>query len=409
MYANFAILWQLLLQVCLYRDKIILYLLCQGVYFASAIKRKTTKMELERLSERNKQHLAAATALYEQSFPYLEKRSEGEQSRVMNNPDYRFDLITDDDRLLGILAYWEKADFLYVEHFAILPEFRGRGFATRTLEILKNQTNKNLILEIDPPVDDVSEKRYRFYQKCGFVMNPHCHTQAKYHLGDGELQLKILSYPREITKEEYATFKRFVDDEVSVKPIDELTVRPMQDCDDKTQVAKLIYLSDRYIYPYWFDSIEDGEKVIAKMTSLPTLYNQKNVTVAVTKDGFVAGAMVSKRTPVVENEEEIRKAFEEAGVKCDERTHKIFCDYYAKMFDEKDYYYVANVAVDPLFRGKGIASKLITQTVSDKGECHLECVIANPGAWKLYQRLGFEIVEEYPGVFDVPCYAMVKK
>ncbi len=366
-------------------------------------------MKLERLSETNKKHLAAAMALYEQSFPYLEKRSEGEQARVLGKSDYHFDFITDNDNFVGILAYWEKDNFIYVEHFAILPELRGNSYGTKALDALKQQTEKSIVLEIDQPVDDTSVKRFDFYQKRGFVMNSHAHIQAKYHLGDGELQLKILSYPREITKDEYISFKSFIDNEVSVKPIDELTVRPMQDCDDKMQVAKLIYLSDRYIYPYWFDSIEDGEKVIAQMTSLPTLYNQKNITVAVTKDGFVVGAMVSKRAPVVENEEDIRKAFEQAGVKCDERTHKIYCDYYAKMFDDKDYYYVANVTVDPMFRGKGIASKLITQTVSDKGECHLECVIANPGAWKLYQRLGFEIVEEYPGVFDVPCYAMVKK
>lgn len=93
---------------------------------------------------------------------------------------------------------------------------------------------------------------------------------------------------------------------------------------------------------------------------------------------------------------------------CDERTHRMFSDYYAKMAEDKDGFYVANIAVDPQFRNKGVASKLITQTIKDKGTCHLECVIANQGAWKLYQKLGFRITGEYPGVFDVPCYTMVK-
>ena len=375
----------------------------------SKIDINTNNIKLEQLSKNDKNILAVATKLYDQAFPYLEKRNESEQQRVMSKSNYHFDIITDEGKFVGILAYWKNDNFIFIEHFAVLPELRGRGYATGALNILKNQNDCNIILEIDPPVDEVSRKRFAFYQKCGFVMNSHDHTQAKYHLGDSDLKLKILSYPRQITVEEYASFKNFVNDEVSVKPIDELTIRPMLDVDDKMQIAKLIYFSDRYIYPYWFDSIEDGQKVIAQMMSLPTLYNQQNITVAVTNDGFIAGAMVSKRTPIIENEKDIEKAFVQAGIKSDERTHKIFCDYYAKMFDERDYYYVANVAVDPLFRGRGIASKLITQTISDKGESHLECVIANSGAWKLYERLGFEIIEEYPGVCDVPCYAMVKK
>ena len=183
-----------------------------------------------------------------------------------------------------------------------------------------------------------------------------------------------------IRDSEYAAFRKFVDAEVAVN--DEIVVRPMQDCDDRMQVANLIYMTDKYIYPYWFDSAEDGAKVIAKMTSLPTLYNQKNITVAVAKDGRIAGVLVSCYSPVIENEEHIRKAFEEANVPCDERTHRIFSDYYAKMAEDKDGFYVANIAVDPQFRNKGVASKLITQTIKDKGTCHLECVIANQGAWK---------------------------
>ena len=363
-------------------------------------------MKLERLSEQNQKYYAAAKALYEEAFPVLERRDDTEQARIMQNPAYHFDFITDEDGFVGSMLYWETDSFVYLEHFAILPELRCKGKATAALGILEEQSQKTVILEIEPPCDDTSIRRYRFYQRSGFVMNPHEHLQAKYHLGDADLYLKILTYPREISKDEYAAFRKFVDAEVAVN--DEIVVRPMQDCDDRMKVANLIYMTDKYIYPYWFDSAEDGAKVIAKMTSLPTLYNQKNITVAVAKDGRIAGVLVSCYSPVIENEEHIRKAFEEANVPCDERTHRIFSDYYAKMAEDKDGFYVANIAVDPQFRNKGVASKLITQTIKDKGTCHLECVIANQGAWKLYQKLGFRITGEYPGVFDVPCYTMVK-
>ncbi|MGN0765759.1 MAG: GNAT family N-acetyltransferase [Christensenellales bacterium] len=187
------------------------------------------------------------------------------------------------------------------------------------------------------------------------------------------------------------------------------TIRAMQDGDDYFQVARLIYLSDRYIYPNWFDSIEDGKKVIAAMIKLPTLYNQKNITVAVAQDGYIIGAMVSRESPVVEDEDIVREAFRRAKVVCDARTHDIFLDYYDKMKEDTQGYYIANITVDPQYRRQGVAASLMSHVIKGRPLCHLECVKANEGAWKIYQRLGFEIVGEYPGVFGVPCYKMIRR
>ncbi len=175
-------------------------------------------MKLERLSCQNNKYFAPAMALYESSFPVLERRDEKEQSRIMKNPAYRFDLITDKNGLVGIMLYWETESFVYLEHFAILPELRCKGKATAALGILKSQSQKSIVLEIEPPCDDTTIRRYNFYRRNGFVMNPHKHLQAKYHLGDDELELNILTYPCEISKDEYAVFRKFLDAEVGIKP-----------------------------------------------------------------------------------------------------------------------------------------------------------------------------------------------
>ena len=151
-------------------------------------------MRLEILSENNRDYFAAAHALYEEAFPHLERRENAEQARIMQNPAYKYGLITDDNgELDGIMLYWETPDFVYLEHFAILPEKRNRGKATAALSLLKERSDKPIILEIDPPCDEISERRYAFYRRNGFVMNPHRHIQAKYRLGDGDLELKILT------------------------------------------------------------------------------------------------------------------------------------------------------------------------------------------------------------------------
>lgn len=79
----------------------------------------------------------------------------------------------------------------------------------------------------------------------------------------------------------------------------QLVIRMLSPNDDISQVAKLIYLTDPYVYPNWFDSIDDGVKVISHMIDLPTLYNRKNITVAVMPNGAIAGMVVSKQTPFV--------------------------------------------------------------------------------------------------------------
>ena len=366
-------------------------------------------MYLERIFPED-QLFNEAFRLYQSAFPREERRDEAEHLRVMKKDDYHFDLIMDGDTFVGVMLYWETSDFIYLEHFTTRPEVRGKGKGAEALSLLKAK-NKTVILEIEDPVDEITKRRYGFYQRNGFKMTSHYHIQAKYHLGDEDLMLKILSYPEEITKEEYLSFQDYMTKEVGIRPSfsDDVTIRPMADSDSVEQVARLIYKSDAYIYPNWFKSIDDGVKVISKMIDLPTLYNRMNITVAVTKSGNVVGALVSRCSPVLEEKAHVYEAFLRAGVEVSENTDEIFESYYEKMALDTDGYYLANLAVDEDFRGKGIGATLLAKVIEGKGYCHLECVKENISAWRIYQRLGFSIVEEYPGVFAVPCYKMVRR
>ena len=367
-------------------------------------------MRLERLSELNAHLFDRAFGLYQSSFPVEERRDDQEQQRVLHKADYHFDLIMDGDAFIGVTLYWETDDFVFLEHFTTLPELRGNGYGKMALDLLK-QKNKVILLEIEPPVDDLTQRRYHFYQRNGFVMNPYYHIQAKYHLGDEDLELKVLSYPRVLEKDEYRSFYEYMTREIGIQPSqsEEVTVRKLQDGDDLAQVSRLIYLTDPYIYPYWFDSLEDGIKVLSAMIDMPTLYHRENITVAVMPDGFIAGIIVSKQAPFSENIDDIYKAFALAGVQVDERTDFVFQSYYAKMGAANDGYYLANIAVDDNYRKRGIATAMINHVLQGKQYCTLESVIANAGSWRLYQRLGFKIAFEYPGVHDVPCYKMIWK
>lgn len=367
-------------------------------------------MRLERLSEANSHLFGRVFALYQSAFPTEERRDDPEQERVLKKEDYHFDLIMADDSLIGVMLYWETENFVFLEHFTTLPELRGKGYGKEALDLLKKK-NKLILLEIEPPVDDTTQRRYNFYKRNGFVMNPYYHIQAKYHLGDEDLELKVLTYPRIMEKEEYLAFYEYMTREIGIElhKSEDFFIRGLACNDDLDQIAKLIYLTDPYVYPGWFDNIDDGIKVIHQMINLPTLYNKENITVAVAPDGFVAGIIVSKQAPFKEDISHIRKAFELANVKIDNRTDFVFDAYYSKMGDPDDGYYIANVAVDENYRKCGIAAAMMNHIMNEKNYCSLECVVANAGSLRLYQRLGFEIAFEYPGVHNIPCYKMYFK
>lgn len=367
-------------------------------------------MTLERLSNHNFYLFNRAIELYKSAFPKEERRDDLEQERVLKKEDYHFNLIMDDGVFIGVMLYWETEDFVFLEHFTTLPELRGKGFGKTALELLKKK-NKIILLEIEPLVNELTKRRYDFYKRNGFLMNPYYHIQAKYHLGDEDLELKVLSYPKILTAEQYQSFYEYMTREIGIQAnkATDVIIRGLNDNDDLDQVAKLIYLTDPYVYPNWFDDIQSGIKVIREMIDLPTLYNRENITVAVQENGFIAGIIVSKQSPFIEDYGVLCKAFDLAGITLDKRTKEVFEAYYSKMGGEEDGFYIANVAVDEQCRKRGIAASLVNHVIADKTFCTLECVVANTGSWRLYQRLGFKIAYEYPGVHDVPCYKMIYK
>ena len=166
-------------------------------------------MNFERIKDTQNRYFEGAYRLCESSFPIEERRDIGELLRVMKNDDYHFCVLLDGDELCGIVLYWEIEGLIYLEHLATLPEKRCSGLGATALELLK-QEGKMIILEIEPPQDELTERRLGFYSRNGFVRAPYRHIQAKYHEGDPDVELVILSYPEVIGKEDYDKFYTYM-------------------------------------------------------------------------------------------------------------------------------------------------------------------------------------------------------
>jgi len=171
-------------------------------------------MYLKRMKTIEGELAERAMALYQSAFPAIERRDAAEHLRVMKKEDYHFDLIMQNEQFCGVMLYWETADFIFLEHFATLPELRGQGIGSAALSLLKAK-GKPVILEIEPPADELTRRRLGFYQRNGFKVTPHRHIQAKYRPDDADLVLTVLSYPHGINEEEYRRFYRYMQREVS--------------------------------------------------------------------------------------------------------------------------------------------------------------------------------------------------
>lgn len=167
-------------------------------------------MKFIRLLSPDDNRLTEAMKLYEISFPNHEQREADSQRRILCHSEYHFDLIYDEDLFVGIILYWETEKFLYVEHFCIHPEMRNHRYGQRALELL-NGKGKTVILEIDPPVDEISIHRKVFYERAGYQENPFEHVHPPYHEGNAGHPLMILSCPDPITSSDYEQFKWYLE------------------------------------------------------------------------------------------------------------------------------------------------------------------------------------------------------
>jgi ribosomal protein S18 acetylase RimI-like enzyme len=150
--------------------------------------------------------------LYESAFPLHEQRTPQQHLTALRHGRYHLNCFIEQETLVGFVCYWEFADYLYIEHYAINDSARGKGYGSLLLKDLLTNTDKRVILEIDPLVDAIAEKRLHFYQKLGFVQNDYPHSHPPYQDGYKPHQLLVLSDGQPISECAYRQFKHDLDD-----------------------------------------------------------------------------------------------------------------------------------------------------------------------------------------------------
>lgn len=151
----------------------------------------------------------AAYRLYEASFPACERRSERDYAAALGDERLHAESVCDGERFVGLLFWWQAAEgYAYLEHLAVEPVLRGHNYGARILHDLCSRAGR-VVLEIDPPEDEISRRRRGFYERNGFVYNEYDYIHPSYSRPPQPHRLMVMSYPAAIAPAEFEAFRTF--------------------------------------------------------------------------------------------------------------------------------------------------------------------------------------------------------
>ena len=139
--------------------------------------------------------------LYNESFPENERRiykSEEHVANFIKEKGGKFHAFAIDDGggdFLGFLSYWTFEGYVYVEHFAVQPEHRGKNIGRKLLSHLFETVSPDVLLEVEKPETPEAERRIRFYERCGFKLREDInYVQPPYSAEQSGVEMMLMTH-----------------------------------------------------------------------------------------------------------------------------------------------------------------------------------------------------------------------
>ena len=141
-------------------------------------------LQLRRLHDTATEEYRFTEQLLTAAFPPEEYR-DFEELRVLTQDDPRFrnHAILDRGEPVGVLSYWDFGRFHYVEHFAVCPGMRNRGYGRKVLGMLRSRLHTPVVLEVERPDSELAARRIAFYRRNGFTLWESDYVQPPYRPG----------------------------------------------------------------------------------------------------------------------------------------------------------------------------------------------------------------------------------
>ena len=185
--------------------------------------------------------------------------------------------------------------------------------------------------------------------------------------------------------------------------------------DDIRAIARCLYETDPYIYPYAYADAEDPawvETVACGFAAKRNVFSRAHLSVALKGDTIVGVLCTLPCGTALTFAEDLPERLREGDA-----FHGVNEGYFKPLIEESlDLcgYNVSNLCVAAPYRGLGIGEALLEFGVERYGTSpiYLDVIASNTPAVRLYQKLGFAIQKEYLGFSGsdtpLPCYQMLR-
>lgn len=142
--------------------------------------------------------------IMEHSFPLDERRTYRGQKEILEDSHYKLYGCKENRTVIAFFAVWKFENMAFVEHFAVDEHYRNGGIGAKLLQELLEILAVPTVLEVEPPEAELPQRRIKFYERNGFVLNPYDdYVQPALSDVGKELPLMIMTYPKGVSREQY--------------------------------------------------------------------------------------------------------------------------------------------------------------------------------------------------------------
>ena len=135
------------------------------------------------------------------SFPEQERRELAQYREIVLHVEtFAAHIILTENQPSGLINIWNFDNFIFIEHFAIAPEMRNKGIGQQALKIISENQNLPIVLEVELPNDEISQRRIKFYEREGFRLLEYQYKQPPYREGDNFIPMKLMAYQNRNTE-----------------------------------------------------------------------------------------------------------------------------------------------------------------------------------------------------------------
>ena len=145
--------------------------------------------------------------ILDKSFDHNEIRSAEGQKKLFN--DRAYSVLVNDD-ITAMLGVWDFDDIRYIEHLATDERVRNNGIGGLLLDEFINSKHTPVILEVELPGEEITDRRIAFYERHGFKFNNYDYIQPAMEKGKDPVPLRILSYPDHITEDTFNKYRKIL-------------------------------------------------------------------------------------------------------------------------------------------------------------------------------------------------------